>query len=321
MSASTTMLSRLGRVRRLAVAGGLALLLLLALSTAAWANAPMPQSEGPEKCALCHQGEVQEWQESPHANAMTPIDQAHPAECADGESEDCTCLSCHTTNFDPSSHTFSQAGVTCEACHGAYVEGHPANGVMQLDVDSSVCSDCHVETHQDWLNTPHAEAGVQCIGCHRSHSQNLRLADEALCKSCHRDRLLDTGHLAHSRVNINCIDCHTKPTTSLTNASLEMGGSPAPRHEFSVATEVCANCHGQTFHEDDAAMVANTAEGSAFGSPADATVEAQTQESNRWLQTATLLSMGLGVGLGLMVGIVFMLIIGYIYQRQRSSQS
>lgn len=313
MSASKITLSRRGSVRRLTLAGGLAVLLMLVLATVALANAPTPQQDGPEKCALCHQNEVQEWQESPHANAMTPIDQAHPAECAEGESEDCTCLSCHTTNFDPASHTFSQAGVTCEACHGPYVEGHPANGVMQLDVDSSVCSDCHVETHQDWLNTPHAEAGVQCIGCHRSHSQNLRLVDEALCKSCHRDRLLDTGHLAHARVDINCVDCHTKPTTSLINASLEMSSGTGPRHEFSVATEVCANCHGHTFHKDDLAMVANTTIDRTGAAPA------QAAESTRWLQTATLFSMGVGLGIGGMLGIIFTIIIGYVVQgRSRS---
>ena len=161
-----------------AIAGLVAVLALF--STVAFADAPIPLQEDPGQCALCHQAEVQDWQTSPHAGAMTSMDPAALTQCQENQGTDCTCLSCHTSSFDPTAQTVPHEGVTCEACHGKFVEGHPENGEMKLSVDSSVCSECHTETHNSWENTAHAQAGVQCIGCHRSHTQNLRLDDEAL---------------------------------------------------------------------------------------------------------------------------------------------
>ena len=121
--------------------------------------------------------------------------------CQDASDPNCDCLTCHTTSFDAATPMPDAAGVTCEACHGPLVTGHPESGEMPLDVDSSVCSDCHVDTHAEWQTTAHGEAGVQCIGCHKSHTQNLRLDDQKLCESCHSDRLLDSGHSAHAQAH------------------------------------------------------------------------------------------------------------------------
>jgi hypothetical protein len=300
----------------LAAAGVMALLALF--STTAFADAPTPLQEDPGTCALCHQAEVQDWQASPHSGAMSSMDPAALAECKENQGADCTCLSCHTSSFDPTVQTVPHEGVTCEACHGKFVEGHPENGEMRLSVDSSVCSDCHTETHKSWQNTAHAQAGVQCIGCHRSHTQNLRLDDEHLCISCHRDRLEDRGHAVHLTTAVNCIDCHTSPATMITT-----DGQLVSSHQFAVATDSCASCHGQTFHEDlamagQAALPGATAEvvagqeAAADETPAEIVAE---QADRRWLQGATALSFGLGVGFGAMVGIVFMLVIALVVQR------
>lgn len=310
---------------QVSLAASVAVLLILFMPASGLNAAPLAQdATGPERCALCHSAEFQEWQVSPHAQAMTPIDEAADLGCEEAAGEDCTCLSCHSTSFEPGAvaegTTGAHSGVTCEACHGAYVKDHPANGVMQLDVDSSVCSDCHVETHEDWEQTAHAEAGVQCIGCHRSHSQNLRLDDEVLCSSCHRDRLEDSGHVAHNRVGIACIDCHTEPEHVLVSATSMMGGSPEPSHDFSVSTEACAQCHGPTFHGEESTM---SGEGVAMARQPAASEEARAaaaqevaaQESQRWLQGATAISFGLGIGVGGMVGIVMVLILGIVCQR------
>jgi hypothetical protein len=298
---------------------------LVALTTAQLvAAAPInPQSSGPEKCATCHRAETEDWQYSPHAQAIDPIDHdALVKECNSAEGEDCSCLSCHTTNFDATTTHFTAAGVTCEACHGAYVEGHPENGVMQLSVDSSVCSTCHVDTHEDWAQTPHAQAGVQCIGCHRSHSQDLRLQDEALCISCHRDRLEDPGHAAHTRTGINCIDCHTAPSATRGVAQDIAQGGNAPAHDFTVVTAVCTDCHQDMFHDAAASAAQPTTRdlSSAAVIPSDEVAAAVVeQEARSWLQAATAISFGLGLGIGAMFGIVFILIVAFIYQRQRSA--
>jgi len=309
-----------------ALAGLVALLALF--STAVFADAPTPLQEDPNQCALCHQTEVQDWQASPHAGAMSSMDPAALAQCQENQGADCTCLSCHTSSFDPTAQTVPHEGVTCEACHGKFVEGHPENGEMKLTVDSSVCSECHTETHKSWENTPHAQAGVQCIGCHRSHTQNLRLDDEVLCKSCHRDRLEDKGHAAHVKTGINCIDCHTSPA-STTSAAAAAAGQLVGSHQFAVDTESCANCHGQTFHEgqtaigEAAALVAAAEPALAQAATTEETpAQIVNEQSNRrWLQGATALSFGLGIGFGGMIGIVFMLVIGLIVQRSWRAKS
>jgi hypothetical protein len=306
----------------LAAAGLMALFALF--SAAALADAPTPLQEDPGQCALCHQEEVQDWQASPHAGAMSAMDPAALAECRENEGANCTCLTCHNSSFDPSAQKVPHEGVTCEACHGQFVEGHPENGEMKLSVDSLVCSECHTDTHQSWETTAHAKAGVQCIGCHRSHTQNLRLDDEVLCKSCHRDRLEDSGHAAHLTTGVSCIDCHTSPAT-MTSADGQLVSS----HTFAVAKDSCASCHGETFHEGQS-MAGQAAALGAAVEPAlgQATTAGETpaevvadQANRRWLQGATALSFGLGIGFGAMVGVVFVLVIGLIIQRPWRTKS
>lgn len=297
------------------------------LPSIALADPPNPAETDPNKCAVCHQAEAEDWQNSPHAQAMTPLSHGDAMACEEGQEETCTCLTCHTTNFDTAAKTFSQAGVTCEACHGPYVEGHPENGQMKLDVDSSICSDCHQETHKDWLSTPHAAAGVQCIGCHKSHSQNLRLDDEQLCTSCHRDRLTDPGHAQHIRAGLNCIDCHATPTATTVDSGARMGGSAAPSHQFAVATEVCANCHGAGFHDTASMAVTDQNADAARAAMVEAASQQQPAEEivaaeadRRWLQGATIFSFGMGMGFGALAGIIFVLIVGLIVQQTRRAK-
>jgi hypothetical protein len=314
-------------IRRLLLIGLLIGLLGLVLPGMALAGPPEPGYEGPEKCAECHSVEAEAWQQSPHARALTDIDQSLHSACSEEtESAECTCLTCHTTDFRPAEHTYAYAGVSCEACHGPYVEDHPKNGVMQLDVDSSVCHDCHQETYQDWKESSHGEVGVQCIGCHLSHSQDFRLTDEELCGACHRDHLEDFAHNAHSAEDITCADCHMSsgPTPSgddsvaLASAGYSVGRSPAPSHVFTVAPESCVNCHKQTIHEEDLAAL-NQAENVHMLNMADRAVELDTElkvakETNKSLQGAVFIALGLGLGIGGWIGICFMLVLGYITQ-------
>lgn len=300
----------------MAIAGWL--LAFVAFPALVSAGEPPPLEADPGQCALCHQAEVHDWQSSPHAGASTAIESAVIA-CEDGQ--DCSCLTCHTTNFSPASGTFEHAGVSCEACHGPLVEGHPENGHMALSVDSSVCSDCHTETFQDWQTTSHAQAGVQCIGCHRSHTQNLRLDDQVLCKSCHREQLQDGGHLVHMRTGLDCVSCHTSPATS----PHAEGGPSGPTHQFAVATEVCATCHSGTFHRDETTAMLSAVQpasprsmppsDSAQTQPASpAEVVAEKAFEQRTAQVSAL-SLGLGIGVGAMGGIIFMLVVGILIQR------
>lgn len=313
-------------IGRLLLGGFLVVLLGLLLPATVLAGPPDPDYQGPEKCAECHSTETEAWQNSPHAQAMADIGESVHLACGDVvETDECSCLGCHTTDFDPIEGTYAYGGVSCEACHGPYVEGHPKDGVMHLDVDSSICSDCHVETHQQWQDSLHAQAGVQCIGCHLSHSQDFRLTDEALCGACHRDRLEDFAHTAHESSEVDCTDCHLSSATAHETAALvsidqSIGRSAAPSHSFTVvSSQACVGCHGQSIHEvvarDDLTQAANVQLlAMADRAPELAAQLKAAEQANKSLRIMTLVSLGLGMGIGGMLGIIFMLVVGYVVQ-------
>ncbi|HEX9926148.1 MAG TPA: multiheme c-type cytochrome [Anaerolineae bacterium] len=168
-----------GPTRRLISIASLALLLGLGLPSLTLADPPQPA--GVDKCAKCHEDETEAWQNSVHAKSVT-VDDGLP-------------------------------GATCEVCHGQYTSDHPKNDPMTLTVDSSICADCHASTFAQWEDSRHAQAGVQCIGCHMSHSQALRLTDEALCAACHHDQTRDDFHAAHTIAEATCTDCHLSTAT------------------------------------------------------------------------------------------------------------
>ncbi len=313
-------------IGRLLLGSFLVVLPGLLLPATVFAGPPDPSYQGPEKCAECHSAETEAWQDSPHAQAMANIaESAHVACGEDVETGECACLGCHTTDFDPIERTYAYGGVSCEACHGPYVEGHPKEGVMHLDVDSSICSDCHAETYKQWQDSHHAQAGVQCIGCHLSHSQDFRLTDEALCGACHRDRLEDFAHTAHESSEVGCTDCHlssptAQETATLVSTNAAIGPPAAPSHSFTVvSSQACVGCHGQTIHEmvphEDSTQVANVQLlAMADRAPELAAELKAAEQTNKSLRVTALVSLGLGMGIGGMLGIIFMLVVGYVVQ-------
>lgn len=306
----------------------LAMLLLVVLPAAALAQSPDPPYAGPEKCAECHSSQMEAWKDSPHAQAMKAFDHPEDSVCAeDPASDGCTCLTCHTTDFDTAKGTFSYGGVTCEACHGPYVEEHPQEGIMQLGVDSSVCQDCHADTHEEWAASSHGQANVQCISCHLSHSQEFRLTDEALCGSCHREHVTDFAHTAHNNAKVTCTDCHTSAEAETGNelqVAAMPGGPKAPSHSFEVSSKACVNCHGQNIHNEMMA-VASKDPGITYASVRMSSDLASTElaaklktveETNAALKSFSITGLGVGIGIGGMLGIVFMLVCGCLGRRQ-----
>jgi len=269
------------------------------------------------------------WQNSPHAKAMASLDQARAAADAVSNEEGGdyqNCLRCHSTEFDPIAGTFMHKGVTCEACHGSYVEDHPKNGVMLLDSDSSVCSDCHIETYNQWLDSPHAQVGVQCIGCHLPHSQDFRLTDEALCGACHRYELEDFAHTVHNG-DITCTDCHLSRATpdeasAMASADVSIGGNSAPSHRFTaVSSQACVDCHGDSTHDQALDNVSTqTTPITQLSTTINRTPELEVQlesvrQANRSLKVITAINLCLGLGIGGILGVVFMLVVSWADRR------
>ena len=278
------------KIGQLILIGCLTVLFCLVLPAAALAGPPAPA--GAEACAECHEAKTEAWQNSPHAKA---------------------------------SNTNGVIGATCEDCHGAYIEGHPEEGVMRLTVDSSVCEDCHMNTFKQWKGSIHSQAGVQCIGCHMSHSQEFRLTDEVLCASCHRDRLEVSTHTARGVASAaSCTDCHLSSATvtsdiAMTSANLDCGVL-APSHDFTgVSSRDCVSCHGSDVHTmfpGTEQVIDTQLLAMADRVPELATKLETTEQTSKTLRIMVPISLGIGLGIGGMLGIAFMLVVGYINQRR-----
>jgi hypothetical protein len=249
----------------------------LAVGTAYAQETPTPEEE---TCESCHSAEAETWQVSPHAeldDAGAPL-------------------------------------ASCESCHGEYQRGHPETDNMTLDIDSSVCNDCHEETAAEWHATTHAQANVQCIGCHKVHSQTLRLTEDKLCVACHKDPVQDEFHTAHWVGAVSCIECHMATP----------GTTDVPVHDFvHVAAQQCLDCH----KEEIVAGPMPTATRLALAAPEQAENTRQlavaldtATENNRFLLLLGPVLLGVGVGIGGILGIVFMLVTAYLEGRKREPQ-
>lgn len=291
------------RVRGAFVGCILAMAILLALSGQAFAQDPAPTYKGPDQCAACHSAEGRAWLNSTHAKATSAV----PPDA------DRSCLRCHTTAFNASDGTCAYKDVECEACHGPYLEGHPRSAAMKLPSDSGDCQECHAKTYEQWQATPHAALNVQCIGCHDAHSQGLRLAADQLCTSCHRAKLESFPHSEHNSLGIECIVCHVpvKPSVQQDVSLVSTrGGSNAPDHSFAPPAESCVGCHAR-------GSVSLTA-GKTQTDPAKVLADQleAAERENGSLRNLAIVTLGIGLGIGGALGIVSILIIGYVAQRR-----
>ncbi len=298
------------KIRQSAIIGCLILLFSLIFSATALADAPADEAAG--QCIDCHPDETAAWQASPHAEALNH-----------GDSAD------------------------CQTCHGDYANvdhENPENCRMELKIDSAACSECHETTYTEWQNTTHSDAGVECIGCHQSHSQQFRLTDENQCSTCHRERQADMTHTAHGAEGVTCIDCHLSSTMSGETAELEPdialinnrtgqfdiafvsnglqsdGPRPVPSHDFTqVTADNCIECHQGDVHTGlpNSTQIADVHVVEMAERVPDLTAKLETaQQENKSLLIMTPVSLGIGIGLGGVLGIIFMLIVGSLNRRR-----
>jgi DmsE family decaheme c-type cytochrome len=172
-----------------------------------------------------------------------------------------TCATCHdevSKKFASNPHTKMTemhgniAGVTCENCHGAG-KGHVDGGgditkifdpakASSKDVDAT-CLGCHAGAHPNFDRSPHAKAGVSCIGCHDIHGSKeeplLKAAQPTLCFQCHTDVKPAFNMPFHHRVNeglVKCSDCH------------DVHGTFGNNNIKSTADQnaICTKCHTET---------------------------------------------------------------------------
>ena len=200
---------------------------------------------GPDTCGVCHEEIHTVWTDSRHANAFSsPIFQQNWAEIG----SEFTCLTCHTTGYDPTTNQFAFEGVTCEACHGPFQEGHPVEP-MPIRADAELCATCHTTTKNEWDASKHGQVGIQCQSCHNPHSQQPRAATiTELCSNCHKERGETFTHGTHANAGLECSSCHMY-TDPLSGPPIQ--GLVPTGHTFAVGSQACIGCHQDTVHTRD----------------------------------------------------------------------
>ena len=196
--------------------------------------------QSPSHCRECHAEEFKAWFDTSHADAsFDPIFEVSRQKAQrPGE-----CFTCHTTGYDTSTGQFALAGVTCEACHGPYEEGHSSESML-IALPDDLCGRCHTSTLAEWASSRHGRAQVACTACHEVHSQKIHAAENTnfLCADCHQDQLRDNTHAVHNEAGVHCIDCHLK------GADDEKGvvagtGQVGTGHTLAVIVGTCDDCH------------------------------------------------------------------------------
>ncbi len=195
--------------------------------------------QSPHQCHECHEPEFQAWSGTTHADAsFDPVFQVYlqrtqrPGEC----------YACHTTGYDSVTGQFALAGVTCEACHGPYREGHSGEEML-ISSPEELCGACHTGTLSEWASSRHGKADVTCTSCHEVHSQKTHSADNtnSLCAGCHQDQIQDPTHSPHIEAGVYCITCHLTRVRNDKGAAAK--GLAGTGHAFAVSVKTCDDCH------------------------------------------------------------------------------
>jgi predicted CXXCH cytochrome family protein len=273
-----------------------------------------PLTEG-QDCQSCHINVTDAWQGSPHDLAYTdPIFQARWK--ALGEPGDC--LVCHTTDYQATSGEFSAEGVTCEACHGQIVDGHPP-AIMPIHSDTEYCGICHPITLGEWRLTGHSTAGVGCTNCHNPHSQQALYENpDEMCINCHKDDMGEHMNDVHIQKGIGCFECHAlviPPDVPPDDGLVPTG------HSFTITPATCVACHTDVLksgnpipgYEQGAKAVAETlptdpelpslvATYTGTGNGTDLTAEQQIQTLSAALASTRLSTLFQGGIVGLVLG-------------------
>lgn len=206
-----------------------------------------PEAYGSDDCGDCHEAVTTQWENSVHGHASvvetflaTWAEQGSPTDC----------LRCHTTGFDPETSSYEKEGIACETCHPSDPAEHPQK-IMQTDISSRLCGQCHVDTFAEWETSEHGQEELSCARCHNPHSNELRAGSmQDTCRTCHKEETHFYAFTAHANAGLLCTDCH------LQTKSEPLGdGHSRIAHTFSVGTNTCTLCHNQEMHKPNASAM------------------------------------------------------------------
>jgi len=227
---------------------GVTFALLLGFITFAVTQAQtVPEVYGSDDCGECHETVTTQWENSAHGHASVVEafltawnEQGNPTEC----------LGCHTTGFEPVAGTYEKEGVACATCHPSNPAEHPQK-IMQTDISSRLCGQCHVDTFADWETSRHGQEELSCARCHNPHTNELKAGSmQDTCRTCHKEETHFFGFTTHADEGLLCIDCHFE-----TKSDPIGNGHSRISHTFSVGSDTCTACHSQEMHEPNSTAV------------------------------------------------------------------
>ena len=195
-----------------------------------------------DECQECHLDVTNHWSTSAHANAYDdPVFQERWL----GMGEPGECLTCHTTEYDPTTGEYETEGISCQACHGQVAKDHPPS-IVPILADTEYCGSCHTTTLSEWHLTGHAASDIGCTDCHDPHSQDalFEVADD-MCINCHEDTMGDYLEGIHDESEIGCVDCHAlviPPEIPPEDGIVPTG------HAFTITPATCIACHTDALH-------------------------------------------------------------------------
>lgn len=195
-----------------------------------------------QECQECHLDVTKHWEPSPHANAFS--DPAFQERWV-GMGEPGECLTCHTTEYNPSTGEYDVEGISCQACHGEVAKDHPPEPVPIL-ADTEYCGSCHTTTLSEWHVTGHSNQDIGCTDCHDPHNQaSLFEEPDDLCINCHEEAMGDYLEGIHNQEGIGCVDCHAlviPPEEEPEDGIVPTG------HAFTITPATCVACHTDALH-------------------------------------------------------------------------
>lgn len=209
-----------------------------------------PEVYGSDDCGECHEAVNAQWENSVHGHASV-AETFLAAWAEQGSPQDC--LRCHTTGYDATTGTYDKEGVACATCHPSDPAEHPQK-IMQTDISSRMCGDCHVDTFAEWETSVHGQEELTCARCHNPHSNELRAGSmQDTCRTCHKEETHFFTFTAHADEGLLCTDCHLQTKSEpLGDGHSQIG------HTFSIGSETCTACHNDEMHlPSDPAAQAN----------------------------------------------------------------
>lgn len=204
----------------------------------------MGAAQSPDRCRECHEEEYEAWAGTIHAQAsFDPIFQEY-LQVVEQPGE---CFACHATGYNSATGQIVLAGVSCEACHGAYRVEHPETRMM-IVASEELCGTCHYSTLAEWQTSRHGQVGIDCVACHEVHTQKTREAvvTNALCAGCHVQGTQDETHAVHLAADVHCVDCHLS-APGADDAGSAVSGHAVTGHSFTVVVSTCTDCHTEGF--------------------------------------------------------------------------